>query len=159
MKLYQVILPATALLLSSLVSNVAIAKSAKGKHVQKPHIVKSHKYVPPAQKIKKSHGVKRKRPIQIIYTQKKLKQRHFYRLTSLQRARFENAFISAVSISDGRAFYWNANGVSGAISVFNDSYQNNGCRSYRHTVKINGKLERVEGLACKQVNGSWEIIS
>lgn len=159
MKLNQLILPTTAILLSALVSSVAMARPIKAVYVYKPHAVTSYKYVLPVQGVGHPHRAKRKRPVYIIYTSSKLKQRHFSRLTALQRASFENAFISAVSNSNGGPVYWNANGTSGSISVIKDTSLADGCRSYMQTVKINGKSEKIRGIACRQVDSSWKIIS
>ncbi|MEH6630566.1 MAG: hypothetical protein V7776_07065 [Halopseudomonas aestusnigri] len=159
MKLYQLILPTAAILLSSLVSSVAMARPVKAVYIYKPHAVTSYKYVLPIQGVRHHHRAKQKRPVYIVYTPSKLKQRHFSRLTALQRASFENAFVSAVSDTNGGPVYWTASGTSGSISVFKDLSLENGCRSYIQTVKINQKEEKIRGVACRQVDSSWKIIS
>jgi surface antigen len=41
------------------------------------------------------------------------------------------------------------------------AYQDNGtyCREYTQTVNIGGKTERAYGTACRQPDGSWQIVN
>ena len=62
----------------------------------------------------------------------------------------------------GRTSTWN-NPDSGHSGTFTPTrtYQNKSgryCREYTQTVRIGGKIEEAYGTACRQPDGSWEII-
>ncbi|WP_419901426.1 hypothetical protein [Kiloniella sp.] len=159
MKFIKLFLPSTALLLSIFASNVAMARPVKTVFIYNSQSAAHNKYVLPAQGVGHAHRVKRKQPVYVIYAPVKLKQRHFKKLSSFQRVRFENAFLSAVTVSNGSPVYWNVNGSSGSVIVYKEASLGEGCRSYIQTVTINGKQEKLRGIACRQSNNSWKIIS
>ncbi len=63
----------------------------------------------------------------------------------------------------GQTLPWN-NPQSGASGTFTPaSYYNNTagqyCREYSQTITVGGKVERGYGTACRQPDGSWQIVS
>jgi surface antigen len=76
------------------------------------------------------------------------------------RARMNNAFENNAV---GQPAYWqNSNtGVAYDITpVHNVSYDGNPyCREYRSTAIINGKHQQIYGTACRQPDGSWQIVN
>lgn len=63
---------------------------------------------------------------------------------------------------DGAASPWkNPNsGASGSI-IPTKTYQSNGqyCREYQQNVTVSGKTQHAYGTACRQPDGSWQIVS
>ncbi len=162
MRLYQLFTPLAVLLLlllSALVSHGAMARPTKTVIVYKSNTVTPYKYVRSAQGVGHPHRSKRKLPIYIVYSSNKIKLRHVRRLSAIQRGRLERAFLSAVTLSNGSTVYWDGNGASGSVRVVNSSSLAEGCRSYIQTVTINGEKEKLSGVACRQSDSSWKIVS
>ncbi len=71
----------------------------------------------------------------------------------------QNALESAPT---GRTSQWKNpdNGHSGTFTPIR-TFQNNDqyCREYNQTVTIGGKTEKAYGKACREVDGSWRIVS
>ena len=69
----------------------------------------------------------------------------------------------ALADSDiGEEIYWNnpETGNRGVVETTRDGTSQSGryCREYQHTVIIDGKSQDAYGTACRQSDGSWEII-
>lgn len=63
----------------------------------------------------------------------------------------------------GRASTWSNpdSGYSGE-TVAQPAYVSDGgdtCRRYTQTIRVDGRAETAEGVACRQPNGSWQIVS
>ena len=62
----------------------------------------------------------------------------------------------------GSPVEWNNpdSGNSGAITV-TDTYKSGGryCREYSDKIRVGGEVENAYGTACRQPDGSWEIVS
>lgn len=62
----------------------------------------------------------------------------------------------------GKPVQWNNpdSGNTGMVTVTNTYQQRNGayCREYNDRVNIGGKTQNVYGTACRQPDGSWEIV-
>ncbi|MBI1275785.1 glycine zipper 2TM domain-containing protein [bacterium] len=52
-------------------------------------------------------------------------------------------------------------GHSGSITPLNVSQRSNGeyCREYRQTIKVGGKSQEGYGTACRQPDGSWQVVN
>jgi surface antigen len=64
---------------------------------------------------------------------------------------------------NGASLPWNnpQTGNSGTITPTN-YYQNTSgqyCREYNQTINVGGKTERGYGTACRQPDGTWQIVS
>ena len=63
----------------------------------------------------------------------------------------------------GQPAYWqnqNTGASYNVVPVKNVSYEGNRyCREYRSTANIGGKTQRVYGTACRQPDGSWQIVN
>lgn len=78
-----------------------------------------------------------------------------------QQRAHEAAQIKAASSPVGEKIIWNEGGVSGSVTTVRDGTSTSGryCREFQHEVTIGGKTERAYGTACRQPDGSWEVIS
>lgn len=63
--------------------------------------------------------------------------------------------------SDNETIHWNNDAGQRYAVTPRETYQNNGnyCREYVTETTINGQLERVSGTACRQGDGSWQIVN
>ncbi|MBK67355.1 MAG: hypothetical protein CMP22_04400 [Rickettsiales bacterium] len=72
----------------------------------------------------------------------------------------ENRALKNASI--GEEIHWNnpETGHRGIVEPVRDGTSQSGkyCREYQHTVIIGGQSEQAYGTACRQPDGSWEII-
>jgi surface antigen len=62
----------------------------------------------------------------------------------------------------GQQVRWNNpdNGHSGSITPVRDGTDNSGryCREYQTTVTVNGQQQQAYGTACRQPDGSWQVV-
>jgi surface antigen len=62
----------------------------------------------------------------------------------------------------GQTISWNnpQSGNSGTYTPVRDGYNQNGryCREFQQTIVVGGKVEEGYGIACRQPDGSWEIV-
>ena len=76
------------------------------------------------------------------------------------RAQMNRAFEGN---SVGQPAYWQNNNTGAVYDVTptrNVSFQGNPyCREYRSTAVINGQHQQVYGTACRQPDGSWQIVN
>lgn len=85
-------------------------------------------------------------------------------MDEVDRMRMEETTQSALeSTADYTTSSWvNPNtGVNGTVTP-ERTYQTNGgqyCREYTQTVTIDGRREEAYGTACRQPDGSWQIVS
>ncbi len=69
----------------------------------------------------------------------------------------------AVKAPIGEEIEWRnpQSGNSGTVRSTRESRADDGrhCREFETTIKIDGKSQRAHGIACRQPDGSWEIVS
>lgn len=75
-----------------------------------------------------------------------------------QRAN-ETAYTAPI----GETVSWNnpESGHSGTVTPTRDGYSSSGryCREYQQTIYVGGREESAYGTACRQPDGSWEIVN
>lgn len=78
-----------------------------------------------------------------------------------QQRAHEAAQVKASSAPVGETIIWNEGDASGSVTTVRDGTSTSGryCREFQHEVTIGGKTERAYGTACRQPDGSWEVIS
>lgn len=78
---------------------------------------------------------------------------------SQQRAH-ESAQIRATTAPVGETIYWTEDNARGAVTAVRDGRSSLGryCREFQQTLTVGGKTENAYGTACRQPDGSWEII-
>lgn len=68
----------------------------------------------------------------------------------------------AVRAPLGETIHWQNpdSGHSGTVTATREGKSQSGryCREYKTTVQIDGKTEDAHGIACRQPDGSWEIV-
>ncbi len=84
-------------------------------------------------------------------------------LDNADRAYANQANVRAQSAPIGERVVWNnpESGNSGYIVPTRDGYsQNSGryCREYQQTIVVGGKQQSAYGKACRQPDGSWEVV-
>lgn len=67
------------------------------------------------------------------------------------------------ALNQGGPISWNSpdSGARGTVQP-QRTYQNNAgqtCRDYTHTVTVQGQREQARGTACRQPDGSWQLVS
>jgi len=79
---------------------------------------------------------------------------------SQQRA-LEAAQIQATTAPVGESITWNNGNASGAVVATRDGTSSSGryCREFQQTVTVGGKTENAYGTACRNADGSWQIVS
>jgi len=82
-------------------------------------------------------------------------------LNEAQQREHEAAQIRATRAAVGETIYWNRQGASGSVTVVRDGNSTTGryCREFQQEVTIGGKSESAYGTACRNSDGSWEVIS
>lgn len=79
------------------------------------------------------------------------------------QARAQQAMSQAQSAPIGETVEWNnpKSGNSGSYTPVRDGQSSSGryCREFQQTVVIGGKTENAYGTACRQPDGSWEIVN
>ena len=84
-------------------------------------------------------------------------------LDAADRAAIDRAERQATTAPMGQTITWNNpdSGNSGSITPVRDGNHQDGryCREFQQTVEIGGELEKGYGTACRQPDGSWQIMS
>lgn len=83
-------------------------------------------------------------------------------LDNADRAYASQANSSALRSPIGETISWNNpnSGNYGTITPTRDGYRGQQyCREYQQTVNVGGKQQSAYGQACRQPDGSWEIVS
>lgn len=79
------------------------------------------------------------------------------------RARAQQAMSQAQAAPIGETVEWNnpKSGNSGSYTPVRDGQSSSGryCREFQQTVTIGGKTEQAYGTACRQPDGSWQIVN
>ena len=82
-------------------------------------------------------------------------------LNEQQERKHEAAQVRATTASIGETIYWREGSASGSVTATREGNSSAGryCREFQHEVTIGGKREQGYGTACRQPDGSWEVIS
>lgn len=82
-------------------------------------------------------------------------------MNEAQQRAHEAAQVEASVAPIGEKIIWNEGNASGAVTAVRDGTSTSGryCREFQHEVTIGGKTEKAYGTACRQPDGSWEVIS
>lgn len=82
-------------------------------------------------------------------------------LSEHQERSYEHAQVVATSAPVGQTITWNDNGASGTVTPVRDGTSSDGryCREFRQSVTIGGRSEQAYGTACRQPDGSWQVVS
>jgi hypothetical protein len=82
-------------------------------------------------------------------------------LNEQQQREHEAAQIRATTAPIGETITWSEGNASGHVTPTREGTSSAGryCREFQHEVTIGGKREQSYGTACRQSDGSWEVIS
>ena len=82
-------------------------------------------------------------------------------LNEQQQREHEAAQVQATTAPIGETIYWREGNASGYVTATREGSSSSGryCREFQHEVTIGGKKEQSYGTACRQPDGSWEVIS
>ncbi|MFW2439614.1 MAG: RT0821/Lpp0805 family surface protein [Arenicellales bacterium] len=82
-------------------------------------------------------------------------------LNENQQRAHEAAQIRATTAPVGETVIWNQGGASGSVTATRDGTSTSGryCREFQQEVTVGNKREQAYGVACRQPDGSWEIVS
>lgn len=82
-------------------------------------------------------------------------------LNEEQQREHESAQVSATRANIGETIRWHRGGASGAVTVLRDGTSTSGryCREFQQQVTIGGSKESAYGTACRNPDGSWEVVS
>ena len=152
-------------------------KPKKSHPVKSPIIHRGHSYNIP------SHRIRRHRDIVVVRPYGHLYQgygHYFYdddaykwlaftaiavklldNLNEQQQREHETAQVHATTAPIGENIYWREGNASGYVTATREGSSSSGryCREFQHEVTIGGKREQSYGTACRQPDGSWEVIS
>ncbi|MEZ5542074.1 MAG: hypothetical protein R3F42_08525 [Pseudomonadota bacterium] len=82
-------------------------------------------------------------------------------LNEVQQREHEAAQISATTAPIGERIYWEDGGARGYVVATREGTTSGGryCREFQHQVSIGGRSEQAYGTACRNPDGSWEVVS
>lgn len=82
-------------------------------------------------------------------------------LNEQQQREHEAAQVYATAAPIGETISWSDGRASGQVTAIREGNSSAGryCREFHHEVTIGGKKEQSYGTACRQPDGSWELIS
>jgi surface antigen len=84
-------------------------------------------------------------------------------LDAADRGYMSNATQQAQQAPVGEPISWNNpdSGNSGQIVATKDGYSSSGkyCREYQQTIYVGGQEETAYGTACRQPDGSWQVVN
>jgi hypothetical protein len=82
-------------------------------------------------------------------------------MNEAQQRAYEQAQVRATTAPVGEKIIWNNGGASGSVTTIRDGVSTAGryCREFQQTVTIGGKTQQAYGTACRQPDGSWEVVS
>jgi surface antigen len=83
-------------------------------------------------------------------------------MDELDRMKAQQAIDQAATAPLGQKITWNnpKTGNSGSVTAVRDGTSSTGayCREYQQTITVGGKAEQAYGTACRQPDGSWQIV-
>ena len=67
----------------------------------------------------------------------------------------------AVAVPVGESIDWQDSGVYGSVTPVRDGADGSGryCREFQHQITVGGRVQSGYGIACRQPDGAWEIVS
>lgn len=82
-------------------------------------------------------------------------------LNEVQQREHEAAQVSATTAPVGERIYWQEGGASGYVVATREGTTASGryCREFQHQVSIGGRTEDAYGTACRNPDGSWEVVA
>ena len=82
-------------------------------------------------------------------------------LNEQQEREHEAAQVRATTAPIGETITWRDGNASGRVTAIREGTSSAGryCREFQHEITIGGRKEQSYGTACRQPDGSWEIIS
>lgn len=82
-------------------------------------------------------------------------------LNEAQQREYEAAQIAATTAPIGERIVWSEGPASGAVIATREGTSTAGryCREFLQEVTVAGRAEQAYGTACRQPDGSWEVIS
>ncbi len=84
-------------------------------------------------------------------------------LDAADKQQMSGAIYEAHNAPVGEPISWNnpESGNHGEVVATKDGYSSSGkyCREYQQTIYVGGQEETAYGQACRQPDGSWEIVS
>lgn len=82
-------------------------------------------------------------------------------LNEEQQREHEAAQVKATTADVGETIVWNKGGASGSVTTLRDGTSTSGryCREFQQKITIGGKEEMAYGTACRNPDGSWEVVS
>ncbi|MEH6403446.1 MAG: RT0821/Lpp0805 family surface protein [Sneathiella sp.] len=84
-------------------------------------------------------------------------------LDEADRAAIDRAESKATTAPMGKTIEWNNpdSGNRGTVTPVRDGKDSKGryCREFKQTIEVAGKVEDGHGTACRQVDGSWQIMT
>lgn len=77
-----------------------------------------------------------------------------------QQRLHEAAQVRATTAAVGETIVWEEGNASGSVTTVRQGTSTSGrqCREFQQRVTIGGKTEEAYGTACRQPDGSWEIV-
>ncbi len=152
-------------------------KSKKSDRVRSPIIHRGDRYVVEPHRIRRHRDIVVVRPYGRLYGG----YGHYYRdddaykwlaftaiavklldnLNEQQEREHEAAQIRATTAPIGETIAWREGNASGYVTATREGTSSSGryCREFQHEITIGGKREQGYGTACRQPDGSWEVIS
>jgi hypothetical protein len=81
-------------------------------------------------------------------------------LDEAQLRAHEDAIVEASSAPLNDPIVWNDGGASGSVTPIRDGHTNDGrtCREFQQEVTVAGGTQQAYGTACRQPDGSWQIV-
>ena len=147
------------------------------KEVRSPIINRGHSYNIPSHRIRRHRDVVIVRPYGSLYRG----YGHYFQdddaykwlaftaiavklldnLNEQQERKHEAAQVRATTAPIGETIYWREGSAAGSVTATREGNSSAGryCREFQHEVTIGGKREQSYGTACRQPDGSWEVIS
>jgi hypothetical protein len=149
----------------------------KSKHVKPPIIHRGYSYSIPSHRIRRHRDIVVVRPYGHLYRG----YGHYFHdddaykwlaftaiavklldnLNEQQQREHEAAQVRATTAPIGETIYWHEGSASGNVTPTREGSSSTGryCREFQHEVTVGGRKERSYGTACRQPDGSWEVIS
>src|SRR3546814_6433060 len=83
------------------------------------------------------------------------------RLNESQQQSYVWAQQRAVAVPIGESIQWGDSGVYGRITPIRDGADGSGryCREFQPQITVGDRLQSGYGIACRQPDGAWEIVS